>query len=98
MRAISRENWKHYLSNVLTHLDLLSTVRGEVEHEDGEEADAHAGDDEVDGVEESLSPHGDVEGDVQVGLVAASVVLHVSNGWHLAIRFLNSFALGKYSF
>ena len=49
-------------------------------------------------VEKRFSPHGDVEGDVQVGLVAASVVLHVSNGWHLAIRFLNSFALGKYFF
>ena len=47
-------------------------------------------------VEKRFSPHGDVEGDVQVGLVAASVVLHVSNGWHLAIRFLNSFASGKY--
>ena len=47
-------------------------------------------------VEKRFSPHGDVEGDVQVGLVAASVILHVSNGWHLAIRFLNSFALGKY--
>lgn len=45
-------------------------------------------------VEQRFSPHGDVEGDVQVGLVAASVVLHVSNGWHLAIRFRNSFALG----
>ena len=49
-------------------------------------------------VEKRFSPHGDVEGDVQVGLVAASVVLHVSNGWHLAIRFLNSFAVGKCSF
>ena len=49
-------------------------------------------------VEKRFSPHGDVEGDVQVGLVAASVVLHVSNGWHLASRFLNSFALGKYFF
>ena len=77
MRAISRENRKHYLSNVLAQTDLLPTVRREVEHEDGEEADAHAGDDEVDGVEESLPPHGDVEGDVQVGLVAAGVELHI---------------------
>ena len=77
MRAISRENRKHYLSNVLAQSDLLPTVRREVEHEDGEEADAHAGDDEVDGVEEGLPPHGDVEGDVQVGLVTARVELHV---------------------
>ena len=64
MRAISRENRKHYLSNVIAQSDLLPTVRREVEHEDGEEADAHAGNDEVDGVEEGLPPHGDVEGDV----------------------------------
>ena len=44
--------------------NLLSTVRREVEHQHCQEADAHAGDDEVDGVEESLPPHGDVEGDV----------------------------------
>ena len=83
MRAISRENRKHYLSNVLAQTDLLPTVRREVEHEDGEEADAHAGDDEVDGVEESLPPHGDVEGDVQVGLVTAGVELDISFGWNL---------------
>ena len=57
---------------------LLSTVRREVEDEDGEEADAHAGDDEVDGVEEGLPPHGDVEGDVEVGLVTAGVILDIS--------------------
>ena len=44
--------------------NLFPAVRREVEHQDCEEADAHAGDDEVDGVEESLPPHGDVEGDV----------------------------------
>ena len=56
---------------------LLPGVGGEVEHEHGEEGDAHAGDDEVHGVEQSLAPYGDVEGDVQVGLVAARVDLHV---------------------
>ena len=43
---------------------LLPGVGGEVEHQHGEEGDAHAGDDEVHGVEQSLPPHGDVEGDV----------------------------------
>ena len=57
---------------------LLSTVRREVEHQDCEEADAHAGDDEVDGVEQRLPPHGDVEGYVQVGLVTARVKFFIS--------------------
>ena len=83
MRAISRENRKHYLSNVWAQLDLLSTIRREVEHEDGEEADAHTGDDQVDGVEESLPPHGDVEGDVQVGLVTAGVEFDISEKFSL---------------
>ena len=56
---------------------LLPGVGGEVEHEHGEEGDAHAGDDEVHGVEQSLPPHGDVEGDIQVGLVTARVELHI---------------------
>ena len=80
MRAIPGENRKDYLANVLVHSDLLSAVRREVEDEDSEEADAHAGDDEVDGVEESLPPHGDVEGDIQVGLVAAGVELDIPLG------------------
>ena len=71
---------KHF-SCFVTHL--LSTVRREVEHQDCEEADAHAGDDEVDGVEEGLPPHGDVEGDVQVGLVTAGVELDISLGRNL---------------
>ena len=56
---------------------LLPGVGGEVEHEHCEEGDAHAGDDEVHGVEQGLPPHGDVEGDVQVGLVTARVELHI---------------------
>ena len=36
-----------------------------------------AGDDQVDRVEERLPPHGDVEGDVQVGLVTARVDLNI---------------------
>lgn len=57
---------------------LFPAVGRQVEREDGEEGDAHAGDDDVDGVEESLPPHSDVEGDVQVRLVAARVELLVS--------------------
>ena len=88
MRAISRENRKHYLSNVLKQPDLLSTIWREVEHQDGQKADAHAGDDEVDGVEESLPPHGDVEGDVQVGLVTAGVELDISEMFSLEFNWL----------
>ncbi len=62
---------------------LLAAVRGQIEYKHGEETDAHAGDDEVDGVEERLSSHGDVERDVEVGLLAARVVLDVANGGHL---------------
>ena len=62
--------------------NLFPAVRWEVEDQDSEEADAHAGDDEVYGVEESLPPHGDVEGDVQVGLVTAGVELDISNSEH----------------
>ncbi|GFY42263.1 hypothetical protein TNIN_170281 [Trichonephila inaurata madagascariensis] len=53
---------------------LFPGVRGQVEDEDGEPGDAHAGDDEVDGVEERLPAQGDVEGDVRVGLNAARIV------------------------
>ena len=87
MRAISGENRKYYLSTVLAQLDLLSAVWREVEHEDGEEADAHAGDDEVDGVEESLPPHGDVEGDVQVRFLTAGVELDIPHCGHLQQQF-----------
>ena len=55
--------------------DLLPTVGGEVEDEDCEEGDAHAGDDQVDCIEQRLPPHCDVEGDVQVWLVTARVEL-----------------------
>ena len=63
--------------------NLFPAIRWEVEHQHCEEADAHAGDDEVDGVEEGLPPHGDVEGDVQVGLVTAGVELDISLGRNL---------------
>ena len=83
MRAIWRENRKDYLANVLALSHLLPAVRREVEDEDSEEADAHAGDDEVDGVEESLPPHGDVEGDVQVRFLTAGVELDIPHSWYL---------------
>ncbi len=59
---------------------LFSAVRRQVEDEHGEEGDAHAGDDEVDGVEQRLASHRHVERDVEVGLVAAGVVLDVADG------------------
>ena len=63
------------------NVNLLPTVGREVENQDREEADPHAGDDQVDGVEEGLPPHGDVEGDVQVRLVTAGVYLDISLSW-----------------
>jgi hypothetical protein len=63
--------------------DLLPAVRGEVEHQDGQEGDAHARDDQVHRVEECLPPHCDVEGDVKVWLITAGVVLNVPDGRHL---------------
>ena len=65
--------------------NLLPAVRREIKHQDGEEGDAHAGDDQVDCVEQRLPPHRDVEGDVQVGLVAARVELDIPLSWYLSI-------------
>ncbi len=64
----------------LSHL--LAAVWGKIENKHSEERDAHAGDDEVDGVEQSLSAHGDVKRDIKVRLITASVELDVPNGWH----------------
>ena len=63
--------------------DLLPTVGGQVEHQDCQEGDAHAGDDQVHGVEQCFPSHGDVEGDIKVGLITAGVVLDISYGRHL---------------
>ena len=57
--------------------NLLPAVRGKIKHKDSEEGDAHAGDDQVDCVEQRLPPHRDVEGDVQVGLVTARVDFNI---------------------
>ena len=65
--------------------NLFPAVRREIKHQDGEERDAHAGDDQVDCVEQRLPPHRDVEGDVQVGLVAARVELDIPLSWYLSI-------------
>lgn len=43
---------------------LLAGIGWQIKDEDGEECDADARDDEIDGVEQGLSPHGDVERDV----------------------------------
>ena len=64
---------------------LLPGVRGKIEHQDGQEGDAHAGDDQVDCVEQGLPPHRDVEGDVQVRLVTARVELDIPLSWHLSM-------------
>ena len=71
-------------------------VAGQIEDQDGEEGDAHAGDDQVDGVEERLAPHGQDERDVRqhlVGILGAvppvvfrlqlAVVFHVLRGRHV---------------
>jgi len=44
--------------------DFLARVRGQVEDQDGEEGDAHARDDQVHSVEQSLPPHHQLERDV----------------------------------
>ncbi len=40
---------------------LFTTVRWQVEGKNREEGDAHAGNNEIDGIKECLPPHGDVE-------------------------------------
>ena len=66
---------------------LLSTIGWEVEHQDSEEGDAHAGDDQVHRVEEGLTPHGDVECYVEVRLIAAGVKLHISKEIRFFLKF-----------
>jgi len=53
---------------------LLAAVRRQVEHQDGERRDEHAGDDQVDGVEQRLPLDHKVVGDVQVGGVVGVLV------------------------
>ncbi len=62
---------------------LLAAVWRQVEDKDGEEGDAHAGNDEVDSIKEGLPPHRHIEGDVQVGLITARVVFDVAYRRHL---------------
>ena len=64
---------------------LLPAVRGKIKYKDGQEGDAHAGDDQIDCVEQGLPPHRDVEGDVQVRLVTARVELDIPLSWHLSM-------------
>lgn len=74
---------------------LLTAVGGQVEHEHGEEGDAHARDDEVHRVEQRLAPHRDIERDVQVRLVAARVELFVSD--HIIQLFIHQSKFSKES-
>ena len=55
----------------LFFLYLLATVWRKIEYKNCEERDAHAGDDQIDGVEEGLSTHRDVERDIKVRLITA---------------------------
>lgn len=55
--------------------DLLATVRGEVENQDGQAGDEQTGDDEVDGVEQGKPPDDEEVRDVWVYLMAAVVFL-----------------------
>ena len=55
--------------------DLLAGLSRKIEDKDCQPADATTGDDEVNGVEDGLAAHGDVEGDIDVAtLLAAAVV------------------------
>lgn len=57
---------------------LLAAVGGQIEDQNGQETDAHARYDQVDGVEKCFPAHCDVECDVQVRFVAARVELFVA--------------------
>ena len=57
---------------------LFSAVRRQVEGEHSEKGDAHAGDDEVDRVEQRLPAQRDVESYVQVGLITTRIKFLVS--------------------
>ena len=78
--------------------DFLAAVGGQVEHEDCEEGDAHAGDDQVHSVEQSLSSHGDVEGDVQVGFIATRIKLDISENQQFTIKFIALVTFGNFIF
>jgi hypothetical protein len=59
---------------------LLSTIGGQIEGEHREKGDAHTRNDDVDRVEEGFPSHGDVERNVQVGLITARVELLIPVG------------------
>ena len=59
---------------------LFATVWGQVKDEDSEKRDAHAWYDEIDSVEQCFSAHRDVEGDIKVGFITASVIFNIPNG------------------
>lgn len=57
---------------------LLATVAWQIEDQHREKRDAHTRYYKVDSVKQSLPSHGDVERDVEVGLVAARVKFFIS--------------------
>lgn len=59
---------------------LFSRIGRQIEDQDSQEWYSHAWDDEVDSVEEGLTSHADVKGDVNVRFNTASVELFVTNG------------------
>jgi hypothetical protein len=68
-------------SRIDMHSEIFSPLSdGRVEDEHREESDGHARNDQVDGVEQSLATHRDVERDVGIRLRAARVELLVLLG------------------
>lgn len=64
---------------ILSEKYLFTTVRWQVKDEDSEEGDAHAWYNQVDSVEQCFSAHRDVEGDIKVRFITASVKFNISN-------------------
>ena len=60
---------------------LFPTIRWKVEYKHCEKRNAHAGNDQVDCVEQCFSSHCDIEGDVKVGFVTACVDFHISENF-----------------
>jgi len=76
--------WKkvHCSPLVTERLVEHTAVGRQVEDKNCEESDCNARNDEVDGVEESLAPDGDIERDVWIWLRTARVVFLVLDGWN----------------
>lgn len=68
---------------------LFAGIGRQVEGQNSQKRDAHTGNDEIDGVEERLASHRDVERNVQIGFVAARVEFHVPFTFDLVFYILN---------